>query len=94
MLEEYYKGDEKWDLFVSYYSDNWKECENKDLILSCLLGNEDIAKVIYGIEGSVEDTLVYINYNIPALEGLTPIECLKEQSLIKRLKTMLMRMPR
>lgn len=94
MLEEYYSGEEKWDRFVSFYSDKWEQCENKELILSLYDYNDDIAKVIYGIEGSVKDVLALTSYKVPALGGLTPLDCLKDENLKKRLKTMLMRKPR
>ncbi len=49
------------------------------------------AKVIYAKLGA--ESLEWINKKIPALDNLTPVECLTAPLLLKRLKEGLMRMP-
>lgn len=88
MLEKYYPGDDPWKKFVEIHK-NDEEVPQK--LVSNLNGHVDLAFVIFTKMG--DQSLVWINTQLPALDGITPKNCLHQFSLIKRLKTMLMRMP-
>ncbi len=91
-LEEHYLGDENWYNFVSLFKLEWQKCPFKTELVEKLNGMEDLAMVLYGT--CLNSSLNWVENKIPALDGLTPIECLKNDSGIKRLKTCLNRMPR
>lgn len=91
-LENYYPGDDSWHRFAMLFADEWANCLFKDELLSALNDNEDIAMVIYA---SVrQNALQWIDESVPALNSITPRECMKTEDGRKRLKTMLTRMPR
>lgn len=91
-LENYYKGDDAWKAFVMNFEQNWLKCDYQEELVRDLGGQEDIAVVIFA---TVNDKCrTWIHQPIPALDGLSPQECVKSQMLLKRLRTMLMRMPR
>ena len=90
-LEKYFKSETDWKDFSRNYNEKWAECPFKEELLEKVRNNKEIAVVIYG---TVEDgAFNYLNSNIPALDGLTPLECLESKDTIKRLKVALMRMP-
>jgi hypothetical protein len=89
-LENFYSGRDAWQGLVRAHAENWPSCDFQDALLKHLHGNIEIAKVIYSHVG--DDALNWIDRPIPALDGLTPIQCLIEGKK-KRLQEMLMRMP-
>ncbi|MBA6157373.1 hypothetical protein H3Z83_12720 [Tenacibaculum sp. S7007] len=89
-LEQYYKGQKSWEIFIEVFDYNWKNSEFQKTLLSKLDNRIDLAKAIDYIIG--ETSLSWLNKNIPALDNLTPLECLKSEKLINRLKVCLMRM--
>lgn len=91
MLEEYYDNNH-WEEYVKLYESFWIESEYQKRLLSSLNGKIDIAKVIYGI--LEEDSQKWIEKIIPALGNIKPINCIDDEILSKRLKTMLTRMSR
>ena len=89
-IEQYFDA-ENW----SKFSLNFKSKENdpKFIELVSELENDiELANVIY--EGFESESLKWINEKIPALDNLTPKECLINSNLKNRLKECLMRMPR
>ena len=89
-LEQYYKGQSSWDKFIEVFDNNWKDSEFQKDLLSKVDNRIDLAKVIDYHFG--ETSLNWLDKNIPALDNLTPLECLKSDNLINRLKVCLMRM--
>ncbi|MGB1269691.1 MAG: hypothetical protein ACPG45_08115 [Flavobacteriaceae bacterium] len=89
-LEQYYKGQKSWENFIEVFDYNWKNSEIQKTLLTKVDDRIDLAKVIDYIIG--ETSLSWLNNNIPALDNLTPLECLKSEKLINRLKVCLMRM--
>ncbi len=89
-LERYFPGEAEWIRFAYLFKDEWEKCIIKNEILENLNGHKDIAMVMYGY-GS-ESTFKWIDQKIPSLDNLSPKDCLKDPLLIKRLKSMLMRM--
>ena len=85
-LEKYFDED-KWREFASLFEEN--------AFVKILAGNLDndivLASVIFGI--LEKQSLIWIIQKIPALDNLTPKECLSEPKLKNRLKECLMRMP-
>ena len=88
-LEKYYPGDKKWRDFVSVFEDKWTNSKLQIELLNALNDKKDLAIVIYGI--MTIHCLNYLNARIPALGQLTPLECLQNKTLIKRLRVCLMR---
>jgi hypothetical protein len=90
-LEKYYQGDDYWRRFAETFSANWERCNFKNELLVALRGHEDLAKVVFAAVG--DSALTWINNPIPALDGLSPQECLRSEVLLKRLQVMLTRFP-
>jgi Protein of unknown function (DUF2384) len=63
----------------------------QDEFVQKLDGHGDIASVVWFLMG--DSSVAWISQPDPALDGLRPIDCLASPSLIRRLKSMLMRMP-
>lgn len=91
LLENYYPGDGPWKSFVGVWRDDWSACTFKEQLLYVLSGKEDLAIVIYGLCGN--GSLRWVNENVPALDGITPLQCLLSIEFLKRLRTCLMRFP-
>lgn len=91
-LENYYPGDDAWHRFAILFVDEWATCQFQNELLSALDDDKEIAMVIYG--SVFEHALQWIDEPVPALNNLTPRECMKTEAGRKRLKTMLTRMPR
>jgi hypothetical protein len=91
-IEKHFVGEKAWTDFVRVIGSDWEKCSFKAALIGALDGREDIAKAVYS---SVEDqALEWINKPVPALENVSPKDCLKSEGTVKRLKEMLMRMPR
>jgi len=90
-LEAEYPGDDEWELFYRLYESMYQSHEIMKLAAE-LEGRKDIAVVIYGLLGE-EECFEWIHKKIPILDELTPLACIKSVSLMRRLKTALMRMP-
>ena len=89
-LEQYFRGQSSWDKFIEVFDKNWKNSEFQKTLLLKVDNRIDLAKVIDYHIG--ETSLNWLDKNIPALDNLTPLECLKSEKLINRLKVCLMRM--
>ncbi|ELY4323841.1 hypothetical protein QL189_19815 [Cronobacter turicensis] len=90
-LETEYPGDAEWGIFYRVYEPMYQSQEIVKLAVE-LGGHKDIATVIYGLLGA-EECFEWIHKKIPILDGITPFECIKSVSLMRRLKTALMTMP-
>lgn len=91
-LEEYYPGDDAWIKFSQCFDNEWEKCPSQSEVLQSVSGEIDIAKVVYG--SFLAGYSQWLEMSVPALSDSTPTECLKTEIGEKRLKTMLMRMPR
>ena len=90
-LEKYYTGDEHWNSYAEAFDEHWIEDDIQKKLLEKLEGDIQLAKVInYHL---VENSISWLYDNIPALDNLKPIECLKKRNLILRLRECLMRFP-
>ena len=74
------------------YDDEWESCEFKEDLLKAMNNHLDIAIVIYGT--LLDDSMSWVSRSVPALSGLTPIQCMSTPSGIKRLKQILLSLPR
>lgn len=86
-LEEQFLGEEAWSQFVGSVSQR----ELNGEFAQMLHEHKDIAIVVWNLLG--ESSVSWLSQRVPALDGLTPTECLATPTLIHRLKSMLMRMP-
>lgn len=90
-LESYYVGDEAWGRCVEIYSAHYLDDNARELAKK-LNNNLDLAVVIYGKRG-LNEALWWIEREVPALNGVKPIDCLRAPQLLKRLRECVMRMP-
>jgi hypothetical protein len=86
-LEKYY-NENNWEKFSELCKDY--HSNNTEKLIEKLNMDMELSKVIDKIVG--ESSVDWINRKIPALNNITPIECLKNRKLKNRLKVMLMRM--
>ncbi|WMJ72295.1 hypothetical protein RCC89_03825 [Cytophagaceae bacterium ABcell3] len=91
-IEQYYglEGDRDWENVIKTSMSVWKESDYQKELVDKLKGRKDLAIVIYDRLG--EHSLDWLEKKVPGLEYLTPLECLKSQKLLQRLKEALMRM--
>lgn len=89
-LEKYYAGDETWELSVKMFSEAYLD-DNAHLLADELNGCLDLAVIIYGKRG-IKKALWWIEQEVPALDGIRPVDCLKDPELLKRLRECVMRM--
>ncbi|MBN3822063.1 hypothetical protein G3O00_00320 [Burkholderia sp. Ac-20384] len=89
-LEQYYPGDASWQRFVAVFSQSRSKQEVLELAQS-LDGDVDLATVIYEVVGPGYNT--WIRRKVPAMDDLTPIDCIRDPALMNRLRTTLMRFP-
>ncbi|AWM15207.1 hypothetical protein DI487_15965 [Flavobacterium sediminis] len=93
MLEKYYRGDDSWKEFLDVFP-KYSDLENDKffkLLFSDLEMKKDLSIVIFELIGG-EDSIDWIHQNNPALGNLKPIECINDDKLLMRLKTLLMRL--
>lgn len=90
-LEQYFEGEESWIKYSSMFDDDWTNSDVQLKLLEMCNGQLDIAKVIFYHLG--KSSLKWMNSNVPALDNLSPLECLNDENLIKRLKVCLHRFP-
>jgi hypothetical protein len=88
-LEQYYKGDDSWNKYSSIFGEDWTDSNFQKELLVLVNNQIDLAKVIY--YHNTEFSIKWLNSKVPALDDLTPLECLKDIELTKRLKVCLMR---
>ena len=90
-LEQYFKGEKSWIKYSNLFGDNWTNTEFQLKLLEMCNGQLDIAKVVfYHLR---DNSIKWMNSNIPVLDNLTPLECLNDEKLINRLKVCLLRFP-
>jgi len=89
-LEKYYAGDDIWKKSVKIFSDAYLN-DDARLLAEKLNGHLDLAVIIYGKRG-IKEALWWIEQEVPALEGIKPVDCLKDPELLKYLRECVMRM--
>ena len=87
-LENYYAGDKVWKKFAKICSNI--KTKNTKKLLSLFNNNIEVVNVIE--YRNMETSLKWIELEIPALNNLKPIDCIKNKKLLKRLKECLLRM--
>lgn len=90
-LERYYAGDESWSRSVELFSAHYLD-DNARLLAEKLEGHLDLAVIIYGKRG-IKEASWWIEREVPELERVKPVDCLKNPELLKRLRECVMRMP-
>lgn len=91
-LEQYFDEKSKiaWNNMVYWAESYWTETADQKLLEENLDNKSDIAKVIFAKLG--DGGLDWIDRKIPALDNLSPKDCLNTSNGIKRLKEGLLRM--
>ena len=90
-LEDDYPGDADWQSLVDLYKEDYLDDDARTLA-QALEGHLDMAVILRGKRG-LEESLWWVKRRVPALDNITPLECLADPVLIRRLKSALMRMP-
>jgi hypothetical protein len=90
-LEDEYTGDADWHGFVRLYEEDYLD-DNAHTLAKAMDANLDMAVILYSKRG-LKEGLWWIEQQVPALDNIRPVDCLKDPKLIKRLRTALMRMP-
>ena len=89
-LEKYFDGEQSWLEFSELFDEIWENSQFQNELLVLLNGQIDLAKVIYYY--NQKNSIDWLNKKVPALDGLSPMECISDETLTKRLKVCLMRM--
>jgi hypothetical protein len=89
-LEDHYSGDPAWKNFVACHRNELTDAVPSPDLVAALAGHEDIAIVIASVVG---DAPAWIRRPVPALGGLTAIECVATREKVNRLRECLMRFP-
>lgn len=74
------------------YDNEWESCDFKQELLEAMNNHRDIAIVIYGT--LLDASLSWVSTSVPALDGLSPIQCMGTPSGIQKLKQALLSLPR
>ena len=90
-LEDYYSGDAAFHQYALAVEPEWAGCSLKEQLLAAVAGDKDLAVAIHYHFGA--RALEWFNEVGPALDGLTPNQCLQTDWGKKRLKESLIRMP-
>ncbi|WP_338522062.1 hypothetical protein NUH87_17720 [Pseudomonas batumici] len=90
-LEEDYPGDTGWQALVALYEEDYLDDQARQLA-AVMNEHLDMAVILYGKRG-LDEGLWWLEQQVPALDDLKPMECLHDPILIRRLRTVLMRMP-
>jgi len=90
-LEDYYGGDDGFHELALACALEWPKCAWEVELLDAVGGDLDLAIVLHYHFG--EKVFEALQAPVPALEGLTPAECLKSENGRRRLKEYLWRMP-
>src|SRR5262245_825677 len=78
-LEDFYAGDEGFHQFAVTCESASAKCLNPQRLLSAVCGNLDIATACYYHLG--DGAFEWLESVVPALDGLTPSECMKTEQL-------------
>ncbi len=89
-LEQYFDNEESWLKFSKLFKEFWNNSDSQIELLKLCDNRKDIAMVIYYHIGN--DYKKWLNSKVPALDNLTPLECFKNDILLKRLKVYLTRL--
>ncbi len=89
-LENHYIGDSAWKNLVAVQREELAHATPSSELITDLAGHEDIATVI---ESVVVDPRDWIQRSVPALDGLTAVDCVTTPDGVKRLRECLMRFP-
>jgi hypothetical protein len=88
-LEEHYPGDEAWANFVASTPEGFERVADATALANALWGDRELAAVVYGHLG--DQALAWVESPKEMLDGLSPAACLSDMALLRRLRTMLMR---
>lgn len=90
-LEDHYAGDEAFEKYSESFCDYWESFEHKEELLAMVGGEIVIARPIaYHLVSNYKKWMLSTP---PALEGLSPTDCLKTKKGRQRLKCCLLRFP-
>jgi len=74
------------------YDSEWETCTFKQDLLEAVNNNLDIAIVIYGT--LLDASMSWVSSSVPALDDLSPIQCMNSSSGTQKLKQILLSFPR
>lgn len=74
------------------YDNEWESCDFKQDLLEAVNNHLDIAIVIYGT--LLDASMSWVSSSVPALDDLSPIQCMNSPTGIQKLKRVLLSFPR
>ena len=89
-LEDHYSGDSASKNLVAVHRNELADSGPSPDLVAALAGNEDIAIVVESVVGDAQE---WIRRPVPALDGLTAIDCVATRERVNRLRECLMRFP-
>ena len=88
-LEEHYLGDQAFAEFSEAFEEEWKSFPQKEELLK-IVGSIELARpVAFYCRSNFSQ---WLQAKIPAIDYMTPLECLSSSTGVRRLKSCLMRM--
>jgi hypothetical protein len=90
-LEDFYAGDDVFHRFAMACAAEWGCCDQPDALLRETGGDLDLAMALHYHLGG--QALGWLDQAVPALDDLTPRECLKTAAGRRRVRECLLRMP-
>ncbi|EDM25282.1 hypothetical protein LNTAR_24923 [Lentisphaera araneosa HTCC2155] len=90
-LDNHYLGDSSFEAYSKCFTKEWDNYNHKEDLLKLVNNNIDIARPIaYHFRDSYKK---WMESQAPVLDMQTPLECMKTENGIKKLKTSLQRFP-
>jgi len=86
------KKDDRFKNLARTYDTEWESCTFKQDLLDAVNNNLDIAIIIYGT--LLDASMSWVSSSVPALDDLSPIQCMNSSSGIQKLKQVLLSFPR
>jgi hypothetical protein len=90
-LASHYAGDEAWENYAAAWAEFWPKCRNKEALLQAVNSDLPLAQTVFGLFG--EQSLEWLHGEVPALNGKTPVACLKSKRGTLAVRECLLRYP-
>jgi len=90
-IEGQYPGDDALRQLLDCYEAEWRQSPFPQQLLDAVGGDELLARGVHALAG--RRWRQWLDQSVPALQGLTPRQCLDSPAMVDRLKALIMRMP-
>ena len=90
-IERQYPGDDALRRLLDCYEAEWRQGPFPQQLVDAVGGDELLARGVHALAG--QHWRQWLDQSVPALQGLTPRQCLDSPATVVRLKALIMRMP-